>query len=214
VPRFVAVLVLLAGAAQAPSARATVPVHFSSDDPGLTVYSRAVSHERLTGADGAGEPPEFERLCEAPCNATLPPTTHEFALAPKGSAPIPAAPAFEIKGDTRFRGDVISRQSTRTAGWWIFGTLGTAGATSTTIGLLQTCVDDQTCQEWTSLAIWSGIAAMTAGVLIGVPKIVVSDEATLTLVPGTTPVPAAGAWLPGRDRASPIGAGATLTAHF
>jgi hypothetical protein len=213
VRRFVVVLVLGFGVAHAPPARATVPVHFATEDPGVTVYSRPISHERLSAADGAGDPPEFERLCEAPCDATLPPTTHEFALAPKGSAPIPAAPAFEIKDDTSFRGDVISHQSTRTTGFWILGILGTAGATSTTIGLLQTCVDDQTCQEWTSLAIWSGIAAMTAGVLIGVPKIVVSDEATLTLVPGTAPLPPAGAGLPA-DRTSPMATGATLTAHF
>ena len=212
-PRCVAVLVLVSGATHAASARATVPVHFATEEPGVTVYVRPVSDERLTAAEGAGEPPEFERLCEAPCDAKLDTTTHEFALAPKGSAPIPATPAFAIKGDTRFRGDVISHQSTRTAGWWILGILGAAGATSTTIGLLQTCVDDQTCQEWTSLAIWSGIAAMTAGVLVGVPKIVTSDEATLTLVPGTAPLPPVGAVTP-EDRTSPIAAGATLSAHF
>jgi hypothetical protein len=54
---------------------------------------------------------------------------------------------------------------------------------------------------------------MTAGILVGVPKIVTSDEATLTLVPGAAPLPPAGARLPG-DRMSPIAAGATLTAHF
>jgi hypothetical protein len=213
VPRLVAVPVLAVFASHAAGARATVPVHFASEESGVTVYSRPVLDERLAGSDGAGDPPEFERLCEASCDAALAPTTHEFALAREGSAPIPATPAFELKGDTRFRGDVISHQSTRTAGWWILGILGTAGATSTTIGLLQTCVDDQTCQEWTSLAIWSGIAAMTAGVLIGVPKIVVSDEATLTLVPGTAPLPPAGARMPA-DRTSPIATGATITAHF
>jgi hypothetical protein len=95
------------------------------------------------------------------------------------------------------------------------GVLGTAGATSTTIGLLQTCVDDQSCQEWTSLAIWSGIAAMTAGVLIGVPKIVKSDEATLTLVPATVPPPnPAGARFPGAERGPLFTAGATLVGSF
>ena len=192
-----------------------VPVHFATAEPGVTVYSRSVPPERLAGEDRPGERPEFEALCEAPCDAALDPTVHEFALAPAGSAPIPATPAFEIRGDTRFRADVISHASERTTGWWILGALGTAGATSTTIGLLQTCVDDQSCQEWTSLAIWSGIAAMTAGVLIGIPKITKSDEARLTLVPGTAPLPGpAGAEHPRAERTTFVAAGATFAGHF
>jgi hypothetical protein len=196
-----------------PAAR--VPVHFATAEPGVTVYSRSVPPERLAGEDRPSERTEFEALCEAPCDATLDPTVHEFALAPAGSAPIPATPAFELHGDARFRADVISHASTRTTGWWILGILGTAGATSTTIGLLQTCVDDQSCQEWTSLAIWSGIAAMTAGVLVGVPKITKSDEAKLTLLPGTAPLPSpAGAELRELDRASFVAAGATFAGNF
>ena len=83
---------------------------------------------------------------------------------------------------------MISHESRRRAGWWILGIMGTVGITSTTIGMFQTCVDDQTCQEWTSLAIWSGVAITTAGALLGLPMIMTSDEATLTLVPGTAPL--------------------------
>jgi hypothetical protein len=194
---------------------ARVPVHFATPEPGVTVYARSVPPERLAGEDRPSERPEFAALCEAPCDVTLDPAVHEFALAPAGSAPIPATPAFELRGDTSFRADVISHASTRTTGWWILGVLGTAGATSTTIGLLQTCVDDQSCQEWTSLAIWSGIAAMTAGVLIGVPKITKSDEATLTLLPGTAPLPSpAGADRPEADRTTFVAAGATFIGNF
>jgi hypothetical protein len=169
----------------------------------------------LTGAHVAGEPPEFEAVCEAPCDAALDPTVHEFALAPAGGVPIPAAPAFEIRSDARFRGDIISHQSERTAGWWILGIMGTVGVTSTTIGMMQTCVDDQNCQEWTSLAIWSGVAVTAAGLLIGLPKIATSDEATLTLVPGTAPLTnPLGARLPGAEQASVIPSGATVVFDF
>jgi hypothetical protein len=220
--RRAALALFVLGMAEPRVARATetgetarVPVHFATTAPGVTIYSRSVPPERLAGEERPSQRAEFTALCEAPCDATLDPTVHEFALAPAGSAPIPAKPAFELRGDARFRADVISHASTRTTGWWILGALGTAGATSTTIGLLQTCVDDQSCQEWTSLAIWSGIAAMTAGVLIGVPKIVKSDEATLTLVPATVPPPnPAGARFPGAERGPLFTAGATLVGSF
>lgn len=139
----------------------------------------------------------------------------DFALAPAGGAPIPVASALEIRGDAQLRGDVISHASERRTGWWILGVMGTLGVTSTTIGMMQTCVDDQTCQEWTSLAIWSGIALTAAGALIGIPKIAASDEATLTLVPGTAPlINPAGARLPDSARASATLSGATLSGHF
>ena len=165
-----------------------VDVHFSTAEPGVTVYARPVTPERLTGTDAAHEGPAFQAICQAPCDAKLEPTLHEFAVAPAGSEPIPAAPAFELRSDARFRADVISHESRRRAGWWIFGIMGTVGITTTTIGMFQTCVDDQTCQEWTSLAIWSGVAITTAGTLIGLPMIMTSDEATITLVPGTAPL--------------------------
>ncbi len=192
-----------------------VPVHFATSEPGVTVYSRPVATERLSGDYRRSEPPKFEALCEAPCDAALDPALHEFALAPAGGEPIPAKPAFEIRGNAQFRGDVISHASERRAGWWILGTLSAAGLTSTTIGLLQTCVDDQSCQEWTSLAIWSGIAVTTAGLLIGLPKIAASDEATLTLVPATAHLTdPAGARFPGTERGPLVSAGATILGSF
>jgi hypothetical protein len=191
-----------------------VEVHFATEEPGVTVYSRPVPRERLSEVN-VGEPAEFEAVCKAPCDAALDRAVHEFALAPAGGAPIPAAPAFEIRSDARFRGDIISHQSTRTAGWWILGIMGTVGVTSTTIGMTQTCVDDQTCQEWTSLAIWSGIAVTAAGLLMGLPKIATSDEATLTLVPGTSSLTQpAGARLQGVELASVIPSGATVVFDF
>jgi hypothetical protein len=213
-------LSLASGEAQAQTAEgsaaaARVPVHFAAGEPGVTVYSRPVPAERLTGAEVAREPSEFETVCKAPCDAALDPTVHEFALAPAGGAPIPAAPAFEIRSDARFRGDIISHQAERTAGFWILGIMSTVGITSTTIGMMQTCVDDQNCQEWTSLAIWSGIAVTTAGALIGLPKIATSDEATLTLVPGTAPLTNPVGALPRRaEHASAIPSGATVVLAF
>ncbi len=169
------------------TADASVPrvdVHFSTAEAGVTVYARPVPRERSTAADVTVREPEFEPVCQAPCEAKLEPRIHEFALAPAGGTPLPATPAFELREDARFRGDIVSHEAERRAGWWILGIMGTVGITSTTIGMLQTCVDDQTCQEWTSLAIWSGFAVTTAGALIGLPMIVKSDEATLTLYPG------------------------------
>ena len=192
-----------------------VEVHFTTAERGVTVYSRPVPRARLTGADGGGEPPEFKAVCQAPCAAELDPAVHEFALAPTGGAPIPAVPAFELKSNAQFRADIVSHESVRRTGWWILGILGTVGVTSTTIGMLQTCVDDQTCQEWTSLAIWSGFALTAAGALLGIPKIATSDEATITLVPGTAALTnPSGARLPASDRASAVPGGASLVGRF
>jgi hypothetical protein len=135
--------------------------------------------------------------------------------APVGSEPLPAAPAFEPQGDARARPEVISYASTRRTGFWFLGIMGTVGITSTTIGMFQTCVDDQNCQEWTSLAIWGGIAVTTAGVLIGLPMIMKADEATLTLVPGTAPLANRTSHpLPDSEQASAVPAGATLVGQF
>jgi hypothetical protein len=192
-----------------------VDVHFSSAEPGVTVYARPVPPERLTGTGAAQDEPAFQAICQAPCDVKLEPALHEFAVAPAGSEPIPAAPAFELRSDARFRADVISHESKRRAGWWIFGIMGTVGITTTTIGMFQTCVDDQSCQEWTSLAIWSGVAITTAGTLLGLPMIMTSDEATLTLVPGTAPLAdPARVRPPDAQQASAVPGGATFVGRF
>lgn len=131
------------------------------------------------------------------------------------SAPISVALAFEGSADAQLQRHVISHAAERTTGWWILGVTGGVGVTSTTLGMLQTCGSDQTCQEWTSLAIWSGIAVTTAGALLGIPKIVTSDEVTLTVVPGTAPLrdPGRSDRL-GTEQASAILGGATLAGRF
>ena len=200
--------------APAEAEAARVDVHFATAEPGVTLYSRPVLREPVSG-ELTAEPGEFRAVCSAPCDAALEPSLREFALAPAGSSPIPVAKAFELRTDARLRGDVISHASERRAGWWMLGLMGGVGVTSTTIGLMQTCVDDQNCQEWTSLAIWSGIALTTAGALLGIPKIVKSDEATLTLVLGTAALaePASLQAL-AADRSAPIPGGATLAGRF
>ena len=110
---------------------------------------------------------------------------------------------------------IISHASERTTGWWILGVTGSVGVTSTTLGMLQTCGSDQTCQEWTSLAIWSGIAVTTAGALLGIPKIVTSDEVMVSLIPGTALARDAGrSDRLGTDQACTIPGGATLVGRF
>ena len=200
-----------AAAATEPS---RVAVQFAATEPGLTVYSRPLPPAQPSGP-AARELPEFQPVCQAPCQAALDASVRQFALAPVGRTPIPVAGALELRGDARLRGEVISHAAERRAGWWIFGIMGTLGVTSTTIGMIQTCVDDQTCQQWTSLAIWSGFAVTAAGALIGLPKIVASDEATLTLIPGLKPLAdPAGARLLDGARSAALADGLTLSARF
>jgi hypothetical protein len=217
------VLLLWVSPAAAESAQATsvpveptpVEIQFATSEPGITVYSRPVSPARLTGTPEQGKTPEFQAVCTAPCEALLDPAVHEFALAPAGGAPIAVASALELRGDAELRGDFVSHASERRTGYWILGIMGTLGVTSTTIGMMQTCVDDQTCQQWTSLAIWSGIALTAAGALIGIPKITRSDEARLTLVAGTAPLADPSlARLPDGVRSVATLSGATLSGHF
>jgi len=204
-------------------AQSRVDIQFAATEPGVTVYSRPLPADHASRADGsvasdasvASELPAFQAVCQAPCEAALDASVRQFALAPVGRAPIPVATALELRGDARLRGEVISHASERRAGWWILGIMGTLGVTSTTIGMFQTCVDDQTCQQWTSLAIWTGFAVTAAGALIGLPKIVASDEATLTLIPGVKSLtdPAAAQLLDGA-RSAAIPSGLTLGARF
>ncbi|HEY6077857.1 MAG TPA: hypothetical protein VIW29_03600, partial [Polyangiaceae bacterium] len=60
-------------------------VHFATAEPGMTVYSRPVLRQPVTG-ELTGELPEFRAVCRAPCDAALEPSLHEFALAPAGSS--------------------------------------------------------------------------------------------------------------------------------
>lgn len=125
----------------------------------------------------------------------------------RATAPLPTAASSAAH--------VISHAPERATGWWILGVTGSVGVASTTLGMLQTCGSDQTCQEWTSLAIWSGIAVATAGALLGIPKIVTSDEVMLTVVPGTAPPGDPGRFNRlGTEQASAILGGATLVGRF
>ncbi|HEX6763866.1 MAG TPA: hypothetical protein VF103_00275 [Polyangiaceae bacterium] len=195
-------------------APAPVTVQFTTDQPGVSVYSRSVPPARVRGEISASEAPEFARLCRAPCDAELPPALHEFALASDGGDPLPARPAFDISGNVRLRADIVSKASVRRTGLWIFGAMGVVGLTSTTIGIFQTCETDQDCQEWTALAIWGGIAVTTAGALIGLPMMAKRDEATLTLLPGTATLSRFPAAPSAIDRSSLVSSGATLVGRF
>ncbi|HEY6727413.1 MAG TPA: hypothetical protein VI197_25435, partial [Polyangiaceae bacterium] len=85
----------------------------------------------------------------------------------------------------------VSHASTRREGWY-WALIGSGiGAIATSVGLLQDCGPDHDCAKSASFGIWTGITVMSVSWLIGIPKIVTDDEATVSVRPGIDGGPAA-----------------------
>ncbi len=209
-----------------PAPPAPTRVHLTLRSPvtGAMILHRPVPESRLkSGEPILRGPRDLEVLCQAPCEAEVTRGLHELGVAVPGREPIVGKPAFLLSGPSTLELDVKSRASTRAAGWWLIGATFVAGATSTTLGLLQTCDDDSACLRWASLGIWTGIGVMSLGALIGLPWVATEDEATVRLVaadvallspePLTPPEGFAG-WQTARDHGSFVPRGLAIQAQF
>ncbi len=93
-------------------------VRLESEPPGLT-FHRPGSSAVAFGTYGAGVATNYERLCTAPCEVTLPAGTETLALSRPGGLPREAGFVTIPAGRFRVTGAFESRAATRAAGWVI-----------------------------------------------------------------------------------------------
>lgn len=157
-------------------------------------YGGFVSYDAVTHG--------FDRVCTAPCTATLPAGTYELALSGPGrDRPTTSTTQVTLPaGESRIEGWFESNASTRGWGWAIFGT-GIAGG----FALMVAAVDEQCVASQTAAGEYSsdcrltldtpmtvgGLGAWIIGMVVGGSMILETDEAFVTVVP-TGPSPKSG----------------------
>lgn len=139
----------------------------------------------------SGQVARYSRLCTAPCRAHLANGSYTFALSMNGGDSVAADPV-RVRGPVRLEGTYVSNQGTRTAGFVL------AGA-SLGVGLylmLTATTKKQDCSigasycyessELDSTKFLLGAVVGTLGPLIGVFMARTSDDAKITVLPGTS----------------------------
>lgn len=107
-----------ASTSAAPPAASAVPmdkkVHFRADGNGVQIHAVALGK----GAATAGK---LEPLCVAPCDVALERGAYRLALGHVGQTPLYTRENVELKEGSTVEGRLLSRKTTRTAGWAIVG---------------------------------------------------------------------------------------------
>jgi hypothetical protein len=103
-----------------------VPVHFQGDSPGIAFHLHSGDATGV-GPRGGFSATAFTKICEAPCDATLPSGRYRFAVSSNGSDPIEVDQALGVMAPTIVRGRYISHSGVRIAGGILAG-VGLAGA--------------------------------------------------------------------------------------
>ena len=173
-----------------------------SEGGGLSLYLHAgvtVSRASAVGAHGAfvswdAVTHGFKQVCTAPCDASLPAGTYEFALSGPGhDRPTTVQNQVQLPvGRSRLEGRFESNSATRGWGWAVFGT-GIVGG----FALMVAAVEEQ-CEPTPSAAgaeltecrltldpamTLDGLGAWLVGMVVGGSMILERDEAFVTVIP-------------------------------
>ena len=157
---------------------AGVPLRLESDPPNLRfhlVTGQATATAWGPGGRAVARAFEFESLCRAPCETTLPPGNHRLALAVGDNDPIPA-PSIDVLSPATLHGVYTDNTGIRIAGWTIFGVGVAAGLTVMLVPLF----DDNLLgsdELWIYLGVGGGIAILAA--VVGAPMGMVGDGAVI-----------------------------------
>jgi hypothetical protein len=120
-------------------------LHLVADADGIT-FHRQAGASVAAGFRGPVYVTDFERICTAPCDASLPVGVETIALSVEGRMPV-AAPAVALPpGRSELSGSYENNSGTRTAGWVVIAgsavgglallVAGAAADNSTTSGIL------------------------------------------------------------------------------
>lgn len=113
----------------------TLTVHHRPVTVRLLADEPLVYHLRITPW---ARPPVYERICEAPCWATLEHGASRLAISVAGLSPIDLPEPVIATGRTTVRARHVSRRRTRTTGWLLTALAGLAGAGLVAAGAART----------------------------------------------------------------------------
>ena len=130
---------------------------------------------------------DYEHICTAPCDATLPAGTHRLALSQGGHSPVEPSEPVTVTGPATVRGTYDSRQGVRIGGWILLGT-SLAGMTGLMLASLQTTqvCPSSVCVTESSIngpLMGAGVAVGVVGSLVSAILILQRDTATIEVVP-------------------------------
>ncbi len=130
----------------------------------------------------------FDRICTAPCEASIPAGSYRMALSTPESGLLVLDDPVQVPGSGRVEGTYRSNSGIRTAGWITGGGSLLAGLTLTLIGYADrsevgSCAGGP-CEERANAAlVVSGIAVAFAGLLAGAIMVSIDDEASIRFTP-------------------------------
>ena len=118
-----------------------VTLHVTGTSPGLMLHRlTATATVTVWTGNGVGGAliDQFEPICAAPCDATVPPGTYTMGISSDGGTPRRAGhAAFNVDRDLSLQMEYESREGIRIGGWFIFG-VGTAAFLGLTLAPLFT----------------------------------------------------------------------------
>jgi hypothetical protein len=196
------------------NARPSVTVHgqdvrlqLRADEPGITFYLRGGA------AAGYGVIYAYNRVCTAPCEASLPAGTYIMAISQGSGEPRPVSEPVVLTGPSTLQGSVASGTGLRLLGVAIMigGVVGGIVLLASASTTHQECTSFGDCIESHDLdtgRATAGAAVGTAGILTGLLMLtLVKDKAAITISPGT---PASVARARPGDDASAVGLASRL----
>lgn len=141
-------------------------IAFVANGPDISLYIRTSSFAP-TGSAAAG----YEAVCTAPCSATVPAGTQQFALSKGTGRAVAPKKLVDVSGDSKLEGKYTSRAGTRTAGWVILG----FGAGLGSVMMLT--------EDGENNHLVFGSLAVLASVAFGLPLGLTRDKVEISVVP-------------------------------
>jgi hypothetical protein len=129
----------------------------------------------------------FDRICTAPCEATLPAGTYTLAAAVPDEELVIVDDPVVLRESGLLRASYESNAGIRTTGWVVGGSSLVAGIALSLVGYYVRSTPDDCegfCEEESNTAMMlTGIGIAFAGVIAGTIMVAIPDEVTLTFVP-------------------------------
>lgn len=166
------------------------PLQVLSPIPGLQLQVYPIELDDVTRGP-TRDFDKFSEACTAPCRTSLAPGAYQLTVKTPDGKRATTSTGLLLEGPATVDVDVISHASTRRQGWYWTLVGSGLGAIASGVGLLQDCGPDHDCAKSASFGIWSGITVIAVSWLIGIPKIMTNDEASVTIRPGVSGGPAA-----------------------
>lgn len=154
----------------------------------------------------------YDRICTAPCEASIAAGTYSLALSLEGDSPVPwRAPVALPAGASTLEGRYRSNGGIRAVGWTLMVAGPAAGLAAILLIKKEDCVGSYCTSQFSPAGLLIGILLTGGGIMGGRLLTMVDDSAEIRVVPG-----AGGARSEGGTAASPVDAvaGAHVNGRF